>query len=176
MMNWCSWCRPITRGRREMPDPAICFRQVQWILREPGSGTRSIFEAALPAFGLEARDLAIALELPSNEAVRTTVRGGCRRHRDVAACRRAIIAGRCAQGHPARHSAPTASMCSIIASDMCRGQPPSFAPSSRWPEAQGRSSGDLRRRQCLLTGLNQPPLRASKSSQLSPNSDRPSCK
>lgn len=55
------------------PDPAIGFKAARWILREPGSGTRSIFEASLPAFGLSAGDLGIALELPSNEAVRTAV-------------------------------------------------------------------------------------------------------
>jgi DNA-binding transcriptional LysR family regulator len=47
-----------------------------WILREPGSGTRSMFEAALRKFGLKFSDLAIRLELPSNEAVRTAVESG----------------------------------------------------------------------------------------------------
>lgn len=47
-----------------------------WILREPGSGTRSMFEASLKGFGLELSDLAIALELPSNEAVRCAVESG----------------------------------------------------------------------------------------------------
>jgi DNA-binding transcriptional LysR family regulator len=47
-----------------------------WILREPGSGTRSMFEAALKRFGLDLSDLTIALELPSNEAVRAAVESG----------------------------------------------------------------------------------------------------
>lgn len=47
-----------------------------WILREPGSGTRSMFEAALGKFGLNISDLVIRLELPSNEAVRMTVESG----------------------------------------------------------------------------------------------------
>ena len=47
-----------------------------WILREPGSGTRSMFEAALRKFGLKVSDLAIRLELPSNEAVRVAVKSG----------------------------------------------------------------------------------------------------
>jgi DNA-binding transcriptional LysR family regulator len=47
-----------------------------WILREPGSGTRSMFEAALGKFGLNISDLAIRLELPSNEAVRVAVESG----------------------------------------------------------------------------------------------------
>ena len=47
-----------------------------WILREPGSGTRSIFEAALKKFGVKLSDLDIRLELPSNEAVRFAVESG----------------------------------------------------------------------------------------------------
>jgi DNA-binding transcriptional LysR family regulator len=47
-----------------------------WILREPGSGTRSMFEAALRKFGIKLADLRIALELPSNEAVRAAVESG----------------------------------------------------------------------------------------------------
>jgi len=47
-----------------------------WILREPGSGTRSEFEAALPRLGVTADALRVALELPSNEAVRSAVELG----------------------------------------------------------------------------------------------------
>lgn len=47
-----------------------------WILRERGSGTRSMFEAALRQNGLKLSDLRIALELPSNEAVRSAVEAG----------------------------------------------------------------------------------------------------
>lgn len=47
-----------------------------WVLREPGSGTRAIFEAALPGLGLAPKDLAVALEVPSNEAVRAAVEAG----------------------------------------------------------------------------------------------------
>ena len=47
-----------------------------WILREPGSGTRSMFEAALKRFGIKLSDLDIRLELPSNEAVRVAVESG----------------------------------------------------------------------------------------------------
>lgn len=47
-----------------------------WILRERGSGTRSMFEAALRQNGLRLSDLQIALELPSNEAVRSAVEAG----------------------------------------------------------------------------------------------------
>lgn len=48
----------------------------EWVLREPGSGTRSEFEAALRARGLEPEQFKIALELPSNEAVSTAVQAG----------------------------------------------------------------------------------------------------
>lgn len=47
-----------------------------WVLREPGSGTRSAFEAALAEKGADPKRLKIALELPSNEAVRLAVREG----------------------------------------------------------------------------------------------------
>jgi DNA-binding transcriptional LysR family regulator len=47
-----------------------------WVLREPGSGTRSVFEAALEGFGVAAGALEVALELPSNEAVRAAVEAG----------------------------------------------------------------------------------------------------
>ena len=47
-----------------------------WVLREPGSGTRSAFEAALAEKGADPRKLKIGLELPSNEAVRLAVREG----------------------------------------------------------------------------------------------------
>src|ERR1700693_242521 len=47
-----------------------------WILREPGSGTRSMFDAALKEFDIKLSDLRIALELPSNEAVRAAVESG----------------------------------------------------------------------------------------------------
>jgi DNA-binding transcriptional LysR family regulator len=49
-----------------------------WVLREHGSGTRSMFASALRKHGIKLSDLRIALELPSNEAVRTAIEtGGC---------------------------------------------------------------------------------------------------
>lgn len=47
-----------------------------WVLREPGSGTRSIFEGWLREAGLSLDRLTIGLELPSNEAVRSAVEAG----------------------------------------------------------------------------------------------------
>ena len=48
----------------------------RWIMREAGSGTRSAFESALAALGVPAQALAVALALPSNEAVRSAVMAG----------------------------------------------------------------------------------------------------
>ena len=50
--------------------------ETSWILREPGSGTRSMFEAVLRKFQINMPDLDIRLELPSNEAVRVAVESG----------------------------------------------------------------------------------------------------
>jgi DNA-binding transcriptional LysR family regulator len=47
-----------------------------WVLREPGSGTRSVFEGVLRAAGADPKALNVALELPSNEAVRAAVETG----------------------------------------------------------------------------------------------------
>ena len=49
--------------------------EADWVLREPGSGTRSVFEAELERLGLAGR-LRVVLELPSNEAVRAAVEAG----------------------------------------------------------------------------------------------------
>jgi DNA-binding transcriptional LysR family regulator len=46
------------------------------VLRESGSGTRQVFEAAWRGFGLDPAELKIVLELPSNEAVRGAVEAG----------------------------------------------------------------------------------------------------
>jgi DNA-binding transcriptional LysR family regulator len=50
--------------------------QGEWILREPGSGTRSVFENALAHLGVKPDTLRIEMELPSNEAVRAAVEAG----------------------------------------------------------------------------------------------------
>lgn len=47
-----------------------------WILREPGSGTRSSFEAVLRARGCDPGALQVAMVLPSNEAVLSAVECG----------------------------------------------------------------------------------------------------
>lgn len=47
-----------------------------WIMREKGSGTRSVFEMALRREGIKLEQLRICLQLPSNEAVRAAVEAG----------------------------------------------------------------------------------------------------
>ena len=47
-----------------------------WVLRERGSGTRSVFEQALRRIGVAPERLRIVMELPSNEAVRAAVEAG----------------------------------------------------------------------------------------------------
>jgi DNA-binding transcriptional LysR family regulator len=47
-----------------------------WVAREKGSGTRSAFEAALTAFGVDVAKRHSVLELPSNEAIRVAVEAG----------------------------------------------------------------------------------------------------
>jgi DNA-binding transcriptional LysR family regulator len=61
-------------GCRELPPARLA--ETEWVLREPGSGTRSEFERALLAFGLPVELLRVALELPSTEAVRAAVEAG----------------------------------------------------------------------------------------------------
>ncbi len=60
----------------EVRFPPRGLAELDWILREPGSGTRSEFEAALAEFGLAPGDLRVVLELPSNESVRAAVEAG----------------------------------------------------------------------------------------------------
>lgn len=47
-----------------------------WIVREPGSGTRAVFEAIMAGFGLDMAQMTVGLELPSNEAVCSAVEAG----------------------------------------------------------------------------------------------------
>ena len=48
----------------------------KWVLREDGSGTRTVFIKALGALGIPYQHLNIAIELPSNEAVLSAVLAG----------------------------------------------------------------------------------------------------
>lgn len=59
-------------GRETTPD----LRTSEWVLREPGSGTRAALEVALAERGLSISDLRVAMVLPDNEAVRGAVVAG----------------------------------------------------------------------------------------------------
>jgi len=61
-------------GRKRVTSAEIA--DTEWVLREQGSGTRSAFEQALTGFGIAPNSLRVALELPSNEAVRSAVEAG----------------------------------------------------------------------------------------------------
>lgn len=50
------------------------LQDLRWVMREPGSGTRAEFEAALAAIGIDSAALPVALTLPTNEAVLSAVR------------------------------------------------------------------------------------------------------
>ncbi|WP_261497473.1 LysR family transcriptional regulator [Albidovulum sediminis] len=47
-----------------------------WVLREPGSGTRALFEDVVQRAGVPIGKIVMSLELPSNEAVRAAVTAG----------------------------------------------------------------------------------------------------
>jgi DNA-binding transcriptional LysR family regulator len=64
---------PWAKRRRIDPQDLI---DAEWVVRERGSGTRSEFETALRAIGIKPRRLKYALEVPSNEAVRSAVVAG----------------------------------------------------------------------------------------------------
>ncbi len=52
------------------------LKRARWIMREPGSGTRSSLDAHLRGLGIDPAALKVALVLPSNESVRTAVEAG----------------------------------------------------------------------------------------------------
>lgn len=58
------------------PASEEALKAVSWVLREMGSGTRAVCEAALARYDLTTEDVDVALELPSNEAVRVAVEAG----------------------------------------------------------------------------------------------------
>ena len=64
---------PWTRKRKL---GATDLQSARWIMREPGSGTRSALEEILVGEGVDLAALEVALTLPSNEAVRAAVMRG----------------------------------------------------------------------------------------------------
>ena len=63
----------LTRRRKISPEDLI---EATWILREAGSGTRSVFETTLRARNIDPAKLSTMLEVPSNEAACVAVRVG----------------------------------------------------------------------------------------------------
>lgn len=63
---------PLTRAAANIKS----LTQAQWLLREPGSGTREHFIACLPSLGLDIRSIDVRLELPSNGAALEAVQLG----------------------------------------------------------------------------------------------------
>lgn len=63
---------PLANGKPVRPEDLI--EKTSWVLREPGSGTRSAFEAAMEGVGVQPAALDVVMELPSNEAVLSAVR------------------------------------------------------------------------------------------------------
>lgn len=73
-------------GARDLSAAQLAAQR--WVLREPGSGTRSEFDTWLMAQGLAVDGLQVAVEMPSNEAVLNAVANsrclGALSHRAVA--------------------------------------------------------------------------------------------
>jgi len=65
-----------TLSAKQRKAPVAALKTLPWVMRETGSGTRAVFEAALEALGLSLSAINIQLELPSNEAVRAAVEAG----------------------------------------------------------------------------------------------------
>ncbi len=61
---------------RHRAGSGLDLRSVSWVLREPGSGTRSILAGMLRGEGIAWSEIDADLVLPSNEAVRSAVEAG----------------------------------------------------------------------------------------------------
>ncbi len=77
---------------------AEALAAANWVMREPGSGTRAALEAALSARGVALETLRVVLELPANEAVRAAVAAGA----GVSALSEHVIGEALAAGHVRR--------------------------------------------------------------------------
>jgi DNA-binding transcriptional LysR family regulator len=69
-----AWNRPATFSSGRLSGAALTASP--WVLRERGSGTRSSFEAALLAAGVDTGEFTVAMTLPSNEAVLAAAEAG----------------------------------------------------------------------------------------------------
>ena len=63
-------------SRHRAGERLLDLRQADWVLREPGSGTRSILAEVLRREGIAWPQIRVNLVLPSNEAVRAAVEAG----------------------------------------------------------------------------------------------------
>jgi DNA-binding transcriptional LysR family regulator len=59
-----------------VPQSPLELCELQWVLRENGSGTRSSFEEAMRLHGVPSSDLRVAIELPSSEGICNAVATG----------------------------------------------------------------------------------------------------
>lgn len=50
--------------------------QTAWVMREPGSGTRAVFEQALSTWGIDSLDLNVILAMSSGEMVKAVIEDG----------------------------------------------------------------------------------------------------
>ncbi|NPU14097.1 LysR family transcriptional regulator [Bradyrhizobium sp. 83002] len=64
---------PLCRGT---PVAVHDLKAARWVLREQGSGTRAVLEAAVGRIGITPAELDVVFDLPSNEAVRGAVEAG----------------------------------------------------------------------------------------------------
>ena len=65
----------VVMAAHAQPAAPVRLQDLQWVMREEGSGTRTEFEAARAASGMDGGTLKVALTLPTNEAVLGAVRG-----------------------------------------------------------------------------------------------------
>jgi len=79
---------------------AEALRAARWVMREAGSGTRSVLDEALRRIAIDPALLDVALVLPSNESVRTAVEHGA----GIAALSALVVAPAIAAG--ALHALP----------------------------------------------------------------------
>ncbi|WP_322516332.1 LysR family transcriptional regulator [Rhodopseudomonas palustris] len=91
-----------------------------WVLRERGSGTRSMFEASLRGAGVDPSSLDVKLELPSNEAIRAAVEGS----NYAAAISDLVVAPSLAAGalHRVQFELPSRSFCVLRHREHSGGQ------------------------------------------------------
>ncbi len=74
--GWCWRFPALTPGPSSGRATAADLAAARWILREPGSGTRALFESAIRAVGLDPAGLTVALTLPGGSVIRQALLAG----------------------------------------------------------------------------------------------------